>query len=106
MSPAQGAARAVSPAQGAARARAVGVVVALAGDALVAGLAAALEREASLVDAARAGVASGAASVEVATAGELDPHRATALLPWVQPEGGAVPRGPRGSALDSSGTPL
>jgi len=51
-----------------------------AGDAFLAGLAAALERGERLVDAARAGVATGAASVEVATAGVLDAPRARALL--------------------------
>lgn len=51
-----------------------------AGDALVAGLAAALERGASLLDAARAGVAAGAACVEHPRAGRLDAARAAELL--------------------------
>jgi 1-phosphofructokinase family hexose kinase len=51
-----------------------------AGDALVGALAAALERGEPLAAAARAGVAAGAASVEVALAGDLDPARWRALL--------------------------
>ena len=50
-----------------------------AGDVLLSALAAALERGDLLGDAARAGVAAAAASVESATAGELDPERARAL---------------------------
>jgi 1-phosphofructokinase family hexose kinase len=51
-----------------------------AGDALVGALAAALERGELLAAAARAGVAAGAASVEVPLAGDLDPARWRALL--------------------------
>ena len=51
-----------------------------AGDALVGALAAALERGEPLAAAARAGVAAGAASVEVPLAGDLDPARWRALL--------------------------
>jgi fructose-1-phosphate kinase PfkB-like protein len=51
-----------------------------AGDALVAGLAAALERGVPLLDATRAGVAAAAACVEDPRAGRLDAARATALL--------------------------
>ena len=50
-----------------------------AGDALVGGLAAALERGATLADAVSAGMATAAASVERATAGEIDPARAAEL---------------------------
>ena len=50
-----------------------------AGDALVGGLAAALERGETLEAAVRAGVATAAASVETATAGEIDPLRAAEL---------------------------
>ena len=51
-----------------------------AGDALVGALVAALERGEPLAAAARAGVAAGAASVEVPLAGDLDPARWRALL--------------------------
>lgn len=51
-----------------------------AGDVLTATVAAALERGRTLVDAARAGVAAAAASVEVPTAGEVDLARARELL--------------------------
>jgi 1-phosphofructokinase family hexose kinase len=51
-----------------------------AGDALVAGLAAALEGGAPLLQAARAGIAAGAACVEDPRAGRLDPVRAAELL--------------------------
>jgi 1-phosphofructokinase family hexose kinase len=51
-----------------------------AGDALVGGLAAALERGATLDEAALHGVAAAAASVELPTAGDLDPARARELL--------------------------
>jgi 1-phosphofructokinase family hexose kinase len=50
-----------------------------AGDALVGGLAAALERGETLERAVSAGLATAAASVETATAGELDPARAAEL---------------------------
>jgi 1-phosphofructokinase family hexose kinase len=50
-----------------------------AGDALVGGLAAALERGEPLDRAVRAGLATAAASVETATAGEIDPVRANEL---------------------------
>ena len=50
-----------------------------AGDALVGGLAAALERGQPLGRAARAGLATAGASVETATAGEIDPVRAAEL---------------------------
>jgi 1-phosphofructokinase family hexose kinase len=50
-----------------------------AGDALVGGLAAALERGEPLDRAVRAGLATAAASVETATAGEIDPERAAEL---------------------------
>jgi 1-phosphofructokinase family hexose kinase len=50
-----------------------------AGDVLLSALAAALERGEGLSEAARAGVAAAAASVESATAGELDPARAREL---------------------------
>jgi 1-phosphofructokinase family hexose kinase len=50
-----------------------------AGDALVGGLAGALERGESLVNAVAAGMATAAASVETATAGEIDPARAAEL---------------------------
>ena len=50
-----------------------------AGDALAGGLAAALERGATLERAVAAGLAAAAASVETATAGEMDPARAAAL---------------------------
>ena len=50
-----------------------------AGDVLLSGLAGALERGEPLADAARAGVAAAAASVEHPTAGELDPERARVL---------------------------
>jgi 1-phosphofructokinase len=50
-----------------------------AGDALVGGLAAALERGETLERAVSAGLAIAAASVETATAGELDPTRAAEL---------------------------
>jgi 1-phosphofructokinase family hexose kinase len=50
-----------------------------AGDVLLSGLAAALERGEDLIEAARAGVAAAAASVEHPTAGELDPERARVL---------------------------
>jgi len=50
-----------------------------AGDVFTSALAAALERGESLAAAARAGVATAAASVESATAGELDPGRAREL---------------------------
>jgi 1-phosphofructokinase family hexose kinase len=50
-----------------------------AGDALVGGLAAALERGEALEAAVSAGVATAAASVETATAGEIDPARAAEL---------------------------
>jgi 1-phosphofructokinase len=50
-----------------------------AGDALVGGLAAALERGEPLDRAVSAGVATAAASVETATAGEIDPARAAEL---------------------------
>jgi 1-phosphofructokinase family hexose kinase len=50
-----------------------------AGDVLLSGLAASLERGEGLSEAARAGVAAAAASVESATAGELDPERARVL---------------------------
>ena len=50
-----------------------------AGDVLLSGLAAGLERGESLEDAARAGVAAAAASVEHPTAGVLDPARARVL---------------------------
>jgi fructose-1-phosphate kinase PfkB-like protein len=51
-----------------------------AGDVLTSGLAAALERGASVADAAREGVAAAAASVEAPKAGELDRARMHALL--------------------------
>jgi 1-phosphofructokinase family hexose kinase len=50
-----------------------------AGDALVGGLAAALERGETLERAVSAGLATAAASVETATAGEIDPARAAEL---------------------------
>jgi 1-phosphofructokinase family hexose kinase len=50
-----------------------------AGDVLLSALAAALERGEDLLDAARAGVAAAAASVEHPTGGRLDPERARAL---------------------------
>jgi 1-phosphofructokinase family hexose kinase len=50
-----------------------------AGDVLLSALAAALERGEGLSEAARAGVAAAAASVEWPTAGELDPARAREL---------------------------
>jgi len=50
-----------------------------AGDAFAAGVAAALEAGSDVLVCARAGIAAGAASVEVATAGRLDPERARAL---------------------------
>ena len=50
-----------------------------AGDVLASALAAALERGEPLAAAARAGIAAASASVESATAGELDPERARAL---------------------------
>jgi 1-phosphofructokinase family hexose kinase len=51
-----------------------------AGDALVAGLGAALERGESLLDAARAGIAAGTACVEDPRAGRLDAARAAELM--------------------------
>jgi 1-phosphofructokinase family hexose kinase len=51
-----------------------------AGDALTAAVAAALEDGLDLIEAARRGVAAGAASVEAPRAGELDPLRVTELL--------------------------
>jgi fructose-1-phosphate kinase PfkB-like protein len=51
-----------------------------AGDVLTSGLAAALERGASVVDAAREGVAAAAASVEAPKAGDLDRARMRELL--------------------------
>jgi fructose-1-phosphate kinase PfkB-like protein len=51
-----------------------------AGDALVGGLALALERGASFADAVAAGMACGAASVETDTAGVVVPARVAALL--------------------------
>jgi 1-phosphofructokinase family hexose kinase len=51
-----------------------------AGDVLTSGLAAAIERGASVLDAAREGVAAAAASVEAPKAGELDRHRMAELL--------------------------
>jgi 1-phosphofructokinase family hexose kinase len=51
-----------------------------AGDVLASALAAALERGEPALEAARHGVAAGAASVESPTAGELDPARAAELL--------------------------
>jgi 1-phosphofructokinase len=51
-----------------------------AGDVLTSGLAAALERGASVAEAAREGVAAAAASVEAPTAGELDRARMRELL--------------------------
>jgi fructose-1-phosphate kinase PfkB-like protein len=50
-----------------------------AGDALVGGLAAALERGEGLARAVRTGLATAAASVETAKAGEIDPARAAEL---------------------------
>ena len=50
-----------------------------AGDAFLAALAGVWEGGSELLEAARAGVAAGAASVEHPTAGELDPERARAL---------------------------
>jgi 1-phosphofructokinase family hexose kinase len=50
-----------------------------AGDALVGGLAAALERGEALEDAVSAGIATAAASVETDTAGEITPARAAEL---------------------------
>ena len=50
-----------------------------AGDALVGGLATALERGETLEDAVRAGIATAAASVETDTGGEIAPARATEL---------------------------
>src|SRR5215218_6265417 len=50
-----------------------------AGDVLLSALATGLERGEGLLDAARAGVAAAAASVESPTAGELDPARAREL---------------------------
>jgi 1-phosphofructokinase family hexose kinase len=57
-----------------------------AGDALVAGLAVGLEQGSPLPDAARAGVAAGAASVEHEHAGRLDPERAAELLASIRAE--------------------
>ena len=54
-----------------------------AGDAFLAALAGAWESGSGLADAARAGVAAGAASVESPTAGELDPERARVLAALV-----------------------
>ena len=51
-----------------------------AGDVLTSGLAAALERGASVLDAAREGVAAAAASVEAPKAGDLDVRRMQELL--------------------------
>ena len=51
-----------------------------AGDVLVGAVAAALERGAPLEEAARRGVATAAASVESATAGDVDAARAAELL--------------------------
>jgi 1-phosphofructokinase family hexose kinase len=51
-----------------------------AGDVLTSGLAAALERGASVLEAAREGVAAAAASVEAPKAGELDRRRMAELL--------------------------
>jgi fructose-1-phosphate kinase PfkB-like protein len=51
-----------------------------AGDALAAGLAAALERGAALPAATRAGMAAAAACVEDPRPGRLDPDRAAAIL--------------------------
>ena len=51
-----------------------------AGDALLAGLAAALEHDADLLDATRAGMAAAAAPVEDEVAGRLDAARANELL--------------------------
>jgi 1-phosphofructokinase family hexose kinase len=51
-----------------------------AGDALTGTLAAALERDADLLDAAREGVAAASASVEHPTAGTFDPRRMRQLL--------------------------
>jgi 1-phosphofructokinase family hexose kinase len=56
-----------------------------AGDALVAGLAVALERQATLLEAAREGMAVAAASVEHEQAGRLDPARAHELLALIAP---------------------
>jgi 1-phosphofructokinase family hexose kinase len=50
-----------------------------AGDAFLAALAGTWEGDSELLDAARSGVAAGAASVEHPTAGELDPERARVL---------------------------
>jgi 1-phosphofructokinase family hexose kinase len=60
-----------------------------AGDALVGGLAAALERGEPLDRAVRAGLATAAASVETATAGEIDPARAAELEAAGAPPDGA-----------------
>ncbi len=57
-----------------------------AGDAFAAGLAVALERGADLPDAARAGIAAGAAAVERPLAGDLDPARAAVLARVVESE--------------------
>jgi 1-phosphofructokinase family hexose kinase len=57
-----------------------------AGDAFAAGFAAALERGDALVEAARAAVAVGAASVELPLAGELDAARAAELAEHVAVE--------------------
>jgi 4-amino-4-deoxy-L-arabinose transferase-like glycosyltransferase len=56
-----------------------------AGDVLTSGLAAALERGASVAEAAREGVAAAAASVEAPTAGELDRARMRELLAMMAP---------------------
>jgi 1-phosphofructokinase len=56
-----------------------------AGDVLAGALGAALERGASLDEAARRGVATAAASVESPTAGDVDAARAAALLGAVEP---------------------
>jgi 1-phosphofructokinase family hexose kinase len=56
-----------------------------AGDVLASALAAALERGAPLLEAARHGVAAAAASVESPTAGELDAARAAELLAATPP---------------------
>jgi 1-phosphofructokinase family hexose kinase len=60
-----------------------------AGDVLAAGLSAALEHGAPLVEAARRGVAAAAASVEAPKAGELDPARMRDLLALVLDSGSA-----------------